>query len=293
MQQSRHRSTRREFINRSAVLVGAVAATGAVWRQAAAVDAVARTNINHGRIFKTVKWNMISGKTVLDKFKLLKEAGFDGAELRSNGRVNMKEALAASAETGLPIHGTVHGKTDGIEEAIGECWRFGGTAILVTTNNHKKAVADISKAMPTAAKYGVHVLIEPVWNGFGYNVGPKGECTPDPFIKILDEINSPWAGMYFDTGNIVRYGVAHQWVRLLGKRTIKLDIKDYRRQANKFGKAGFCKIGEGDVDWPQVRKALAENGFSGWVTAERIGGGGLEQLTETAGRMDRVLAMGK
>jgi L-ribulose-5-phosphate 3-epimerase len=290
-----HRSTRREFINRSVSLAGVGAVALATGRSPGvhAADAAANVKqVNRGRIFKTVKWNMISGKTVLDKFKLLKAAGFDGAELRSSG-VNTKEALAASAETGLPIHGTVHGKTDGIEDAIGQCWRFGGNAILVTTNNHKKAVADIGKAMPTAAKYGVHVLIEPVWNGFGYNVGPKGACTPDPYIKILDEINSPWAGMYFDTGNIVKYGVAHQWVQLLGKRTIKLDIKDYRRKANQFGKPGFCKIGEGDVDWPKVRKALAENGFSGWATAERIGGGGLEQLTETAGRMDRVLAMGK
>ena len=31
-------------------------------------------------------------------------------------------------------------------------------------------------------------------------------------------------------------------------------------------------IGEGDVNWPEVRKALAEIGYTGWATAEVKGG---------------------
>jgi L-ribulose-5-phosphate 3-epimerase len=53
---------------------------------------------------------------------------------------------------------------------------------------------------------------------------------------------------------------------------------------------GFCKIGDGDVDWPAVRKALAEIRFSGWCTAE-VDGGGREELADIANRMTRVLQM--
>ena len=43
----------------------------------------------------------------------------------------------------------------------------------------------------------------------------------------------------------------------MGKRIVKLDIKDWSTSK------GFCKIGKGDVDWSEVRKALLEIGFRG------------------------------
>ena len=36
--------------------------------------------------------------------------------------------------------------------------------------------------------------------------------------------------------------------------------------------SGFGRIGEGDVDWPEVRKALRDIRFTGWATAEVKGG---------------------
>ena len=46
-------------------------------------EAPTRAPRNSGRIFKTCKWGMIQGgtKSILDKFKLCKEVGFDGMEL--------------------------------------------------------------------------------------------------------------------------------------------------------------------------------------------------------------------
>jgi sugar phosphate isomerase/epimerase len=51
---------------------------------------------------------------------------------------------------------------------------------------------------------------------------------------------------------------------------------------------GFCKIGDGDVDWPAVRIALGEIEFSGWCTAE-VEGGGRQERADISQRMDRVL----
>ena len=35
------------------------------------------------------------------------------------------------------------------------------------------------------------------------------------------------------------------------------------------GQGIFCNLGEGDVDFPQVRQILLEAGFEGWCTVEQ------------------------
>ena len=45
--------------------------------------------------------------SIAEKFRVLEEIGYDGVELNSPGGVNKDEALAASRETGFPIHGVV------------------------------------------------------------------------------------------------------------------------------------------------------------------------------------------
>jgi L-ribulose-5-phosphate 3-epimerase len=60
---------------------------------------------------------------------------------------------------------------------------------------------------------------------------------------------------------------------------VKMDMKDWSQ------KSSFCRLGEGDVNFPEVRKALAEIGFTGWVTRE----GGDKSLEDTAQLMDELL----
>ena len=65
------------------------------------------------------------------------------------------------------------------------------------------------------------------------------------------------------------------WVRELGPRIVKLDIKGYSNAlADSAGDArrGFVDITAGDIDWTSVRAALREIGFTGWVAAEVKGG---------------------
>jgi hexulose-6-phosphate isomerase len=110
--------------------------------------------------------------------------------------------------------------------------------------------------------------------------------------RFIDELDSPFAGSYFDVGNVVRFGWPEHWIRILNKRIIKLDIKEYSRekQLNKGLRKGFeVEIGEGDCDWPEIRIALKDIGYTtGWATAE-VPGGDRRRLAEIAERMDRVL----
>lgn len=264
------------------------------------------------RILKSIKFGMFGGNLpIADKFRALKEIGYDGVELNSPGGVDKKQALAASRETGLPIHGVVdsiHWGTrlsspdaatrrkglEGLKTAIRDTRLVGGSAVLLVpgavrdakNENHQqvwdRSIEQISLAIPLAAKFGIHILIENVWNNFLYD--PKGDNnqSADLLAKYLDEINSPWVGSYFDIGNHQRFGKPAEWIRTLGKRIVKLDVKDWGKSN------GFCKIGDGDVDWPDVREALGEIGFTGWSTAE-VGGGNRDRIKEIHDRMDKHL----
>jgi hexulose-6-phosphate isomerase len=98
-------------------------------------------------------------------------------------------------------------------------------------------------------------------------------------------------GWYFDIGNIVNYGWPEHWIRTLGARILKLDVKEFsRKKRNDEGlwKGFNVEIGEGDVDWKAVGAALVEIGYSGWASAE-VGGGDAARLKDIATRMDGVL----
>ena len=118
---------------------------------------------------------------------------------------------------------------------------------------------------------GIRGLSEPVWTGFCYK--------PEQFRDYLDAIDSPWVGAYYDIGNMQKFAPSHEWIRILGSRTVKLDVKDWCVMN------GFCPMGKGDVDWKAVRRELAKIDFSGWVTREGNDGGD----TKTAQLIDDLL----
>src|SRR5262245_21444447 len=60
------------------------------------------------RLKKAVKYGMIGeGKTVQDKFELIKKIGFEGVEIDSPSKLNLEEANAAQKATGIKIHGVI------------------------------------------------------------------------------------------------------------------------------------------------------------------------------------------
>jgi L-ribulose-5-phosphate 3-epimerase len=262
------------------------------------------------RLKLALKYNMANfGLNMEKSFTLLKEMGFDGVELDSPGGQNKIEALAASRATGLPIHGVVdsiHWQTRlsdpdeavrekalaGLLLAIRESHAVGGTSVLLvpgvadekTTAEQvwQRSIPLIRKALPLAEELKIHILIENVWNQFLYD--PKGGNAQDAKLlcDYIDEINSPLVGSYFDIGNHQKFAKPAEWIRQLGKRIVKMDIKDWGV------KNGFCKIGEGDIAWPDVRAAIADIKFSGWVTAE-VQGGNPDVCKDIIARMRKYL----
>jgi len=129
----------------------------------------------------------------------------------------------------------------------------------------------VAPLLPVASRLGVRILIETVWNGF---------CeTPDLLCKYIDAFHSPWVGAYLDLGNVQTFAPTEEWVRCLDQRIVKLDVKDWGKETK------FTRLGEGDVNWPAVRQALLDIGFTGWATRE----GRDRDLQDTSDLMDRLL----
>jgi L-ribulose-5-phosphate 3-epimerase len=136
------------------------------------------------------------------------------------------------------------------------------------------------RILPLASELQVIVGIEEVWNKF--------LLSPLELNKYVDEFQSPWVRAYVDVGNMVFYGYPQDWIRTVGKRTVRVHLKDFQLDRPN-GKFYWKNLGEGDIDWPEVRKALADVGYEGWATVE-IQGGDAAYLKDVAARFDRFLA---
>lgn len=293
-------ATRRDFLRTSSMLAAGALLTGI----ADSVPAAESSRSNRGQIYKANKGGGI-GKdkaAMLATLNEYKRLGFDGIEGVSPGISDIAALNEAIDETGVPVHGVVDmvhwnqrlsdpdpavrevGRA-ALEQAVRDCRAIStATTVLLVpgkvtgdSENHdhvwQRSIAEIRKVVPTAAKLGVPILIENVWNGFCED--------PQQFADYLDEIDSPWVGAYFDIGNCRKFGPAEDWIRTLGSRIVKLDVKDWGQEN------GFCRLGEGDVNWPEVRKALAEIRFTGWATRE----GNDDSLEDTAKLIDELLEL--
>ena len=298
---------RRDFLAASAAVITASAMAGSAAAKSEPKQSETEPKL---RLRKAVKLSMVGGDaTLVDKFKMLKELGFEGIDV--DREMNADEVVAARDESGLVVHGIVDyvhwnkslSDPDPDVRAVGveilkKCLKdsktYGGTTVLlvpaVVNKNvgyddaYQRSQAEIKKALPTAEDLGIKILFENVWNNF--------LLSPLETARYIDEFDSPMVGSYFDVGNVVRYGWPEQWIRILGQRIGKLDIKEYDRKiaADQGVYKGFsAELGEAadGCNWPAVLAALEDIDYSGWATAE-VRGGDKDRLAEISHRMDHI-----
>ena len=304
------RPSRRTFLQSSTAIAIATAACESGFSLAA--------EAKPPKFRKAVKYGMIGeGKSIREKFDLIKSLGFEGVEVDAPGGLDKQEALTAANGAGIQIHGVidaVHWQTRlsdpdaavrerGLQALLGaldEAKFYGASTVLLVPGKvadaknenfdqaWERSTKEVEKAVPRAKELGVHIAIEVVWNDF--------LTTPELMVKYVDYFKDPIVGAYLDPSNVLRYGKdtgvrGADWVRALGKRLLKFDFKGY-----SYAKS-WVKIGEGDENWPDVLKALDEVGYKdpagggpGWATAE-VEAGNREHLKDVAARMDKVLGM--
>jgi L-ribulose-5-phosphate 3-epimerase len=240
-----------------------------------------------------------------EELALAKKCGFEGIEL--NGPMAdltaAKDLGALAKEAGVPIHSIVNGwggplsdpKPENVDKGIASmetslrCAKaVGADAVLLVpavVNEEvgygeawERSQKNVRRLLPLAQELQVIIAVENVWNKF--------LLSPLEFAKYVDEFNDPWLKAYIDVGNMIQFGYAQDWIRTVGKRIVKIHLKDFKRKTNSF----TPNLIEGDVNWPQVRKALEEIGYQGYLTPE-IGGGDEAYLTDVVQRIDKIIAM--
>ena len=136
---------------------------------------------------------------------------------------------------------------------------------------------EIRKLIPLAAELQIIIAIEEVWNKF--------LLSALEMAAYIDEFKSPWIKAWFDVGNVLLYGYPQDWIRTLGKRIVKVHLKDFKRKEDGYA---WVNLGDGDADWSEIRKALSEIGYSGSATVE-LDGGDEAYLRDVSRRVDRLV----
>ncbi|MCS6829081.1 MAG: sugar phosphate isomerase/epimerase family protein [Armatimonadota bacterium] len=239
----------------------------------------------------------------VERFRLAKEVGFDGIEAPPiNDPEEIKKMRAAAEVSGVPVHSIIYGGWHAplssadprvIERGIADvqaalqCAKDLGadTVLLVPAivnestryiDAYTRSQQNIRKVIPLAEKLKVVIAVENVWNNF--------LLSPLEFARYIDEFRSPYVKAYFDVGNVLAFGWSEDWIRTLGKRIHRVHLKDFKRSTRQF-----VNLLEGDVNWREVRKALDEVGYRGFMTAE-LGGGNASYLRDVAQRIERIIA---
>lgn len=305
--------SRRDFLKSSAVaactagLGGAALADTLVSTGAEPLPAAASSGIKKGLVYSMLPPKLSHA----DRFKLARDTGFEVVQAPTTPEEKeAAEMKKAAADAGIRIDSVmnmdhwqyplssadpavVEKSLNGVRTSLRNAKLWGSDVVLIVPGvvNPQTSYRDawtrsqtqIRKLLPMAQELSVVIGIEEVWNRF--------LLSPLEMATYIDEFKSPYAKAWFDTGNVVLYGYPQDWIRTLGKRIVKLHIKDFKRKEDGYA---WVNLGDGDVDWAAVRQALADIHFSGNAIAELEGGDSAtpEYLSDISKRMDR-LVLGK
>jgi hexulose-6-phosphate isomerase len=244
-----------------------------------------------------------------ERFRVAREAGFGAIEMQTIApEEEAAEVGDAAMRIGLRIHSVMNADhwrfplsssdrdvvtrgVAGMDTSLRNAARWGADTVLLVpavvdaTTSYRDAWTRSQnvireRLLPLAAELKVIVAVEEVWNKF--------LLSPLEFARYVDELDSPWLKAYFDVGNVVFYGYPQDWIRSLGTRIAKVHLKDFHLDRPN-GRFAWTNIGDGDIDWRDVRRAFDDVGYRGCFTTE-VAGGDAAYLRDLAGRVDRFLA---
>ncbi len=289
----------------------ALAAVAALRPQAAAAAGTMKKAVYISMLPKELKDPSGAARPLgyLERFQLAKEVGFEGVEIGTIAEAAEAQAIKeAAAKAGLTIHSVMNAdhwkyplssadpevvskSVAGMETSLrnAKLWGCDSVLLVPAVLNPETSYQDAwtrsqkvikERILPLAQELKVVIGMEEVWNKF--------LLSPLEMARYVDELASPYVKAYLDVGNMLFYGFPQDWVRTLGKRIHRVHIKDFKLERGK-GQFAWVNLGEGDVDWVAVRKALGEVGYDGWVTTE-ISGGDAAYLKDVVARFDRFLA---
>ncbi len=244
---------------------------------------------------KAVCGNCFGGDIPLvEAMSMAKAAGFEGIEpsLTFDGPVSIDASdddlkrLRDHAEQTVEIHGLMGGQpirsaplttidkdeiskgVTNVAKALRVVKILGGTSLLVVPGTvsvdvrydhaYEGTLEALKQIAPIAEDLQINVAVENVWNKF--------LLSPVEMRNLLDEVDSPHVGCYFDVGNFLGWAIPQHWIEILAHRIKKVHVKDFKIDVGN--RHGFVTLLQGDVDWKAVRQSLRTVGYDSYLSAE-------------------------
>jgi L-ribulose-5-phosphate 3-epimerase len=294
------RTTRRDFL-RTSLAAGAMSLPGVAASPLTPFRAKATPAIKKGLVFDMVPRTL----SYPDRFKLVRDAGFDVVQALTEPDERNAEAMKQAADAAniridsvmnvdhwrYPLSSSdpavVARSLGGMRTSLQNAKLWGADAVLLVPavvnpqtsyrDAWTRSQTQIRTLIPLAESLKVVIAIEEVWNKF--------LLSPVEMAQYIGEFQSPWIRAWFDVGNVMFYGYPQDWIRTLGQRIVKVHLKDFKRTEHGYA---WVNLGDGDVDWPAVRAAFADIGYGGSVIAE-LDPGDEAYLRDVSRRIDRLL----
>jgi hexulose-6-phosphate isomerase len=257
-------------------------------------------------IKKAVEFSMLpKALSIAGAFQLARDCGFEEIELPTTPEQSRaEEMLDAAKKTGVRIHSVmnmahwqfplsspdpavVEKSLEGMHTSLNNAKLWGADTVLLVpavvtpdvtyAEAWERSQRQIRKLIPLAQEMKIIIGIEEVWNKFLQS--------PLEFARYIDSFESPWIKAYFDVGNVAINGYPQDWIRVLGKRIVKLHIKDFKFEN---GVATWVNLREGQINWRAVHDALDAIKYKGTATVE-LAGGDADYLKYVNTRFEQIL----
>jgi L-ribulose-5-phosphate 3-epimerase len=297
-----HNESRRQFLKSSVGAACSTALAGSLAESLGAASACpAPLPIKKGILLDMLPASL----SYADRLKLAHEIGFevlqvptepdehkaeelkkaaDAAQIRIDSVMNM-DHWKYPLSSGDPA--VVEKSLTGMRTSLHNAKLWGADAVLLVPavvnpqtsyrDAWSRSQHEIRKLLPLAEELKVVIAMEEVWNRF--------LLSPLEMATYIDEFQSPWIKAWFDVGNVVLYGYPQDWIRTLGRRIVKVHLKDFKRSKDSYA---WVNLGEGDIDWAAVREAFAAIHYTGSATVE-LPAGDEAYLRDVSRRVDRLL----
>ena len=300
--------SRREFLKSSVRVACTAGLSGRALADSLAVNVPSETLLFPPTlsIKKGVWFEMLPAKlSIADRFKMARDAGFEVVQAPTEPDEHKAEEIKKAAEAAniridsvmnmdhwkYPLSSSdravVEKSLAGMRTSLHNAKLWGSDAVLLVpavvnpqTSYHDawtRSQKEIRTLIPLAEELKVVIAIEEVWNKF--------LLSPLEMANYIDEFQSPWIKTWFDVGNVLLYGYPQDWIYTLGNRIVKVHLKDFKRKKDGYA---WVNLGDGDVDWPAVRQAFGDIGYSGSAVTE-LEGGDEKYLRDVCKRFDRLV----
>jgi L-ribulose-5-phosphate 3-epimerase len=239
------------------------------------------------RWFKIGICDWMLGKNDPSTMQTAKDLGLDGVQVNMGSVANdmqlrkpevQKAYLEAAKKSGTDVSSLAIGEMNSVPlkaDARAEQWLADSIDVAKGLGVSVILLAFFSKNDLKGDKKGTDKVVQilkqhaPRAEKEGAILGIESWLSAEEHVDILDRVGSPAVQVYYDLGNSHLRGYdIYKEIRWLGvKRICEFHAKDYD---NVFGK--------GKVDFKEVRKAMDDIGYSGWIQLEGATPKGMDRM---------------